>query len=100
MREKTIEQKLFHAVREEGGLALKLSGNAMAGMPDRLLLLPGGRIAFAEVKAPGKKPRVLQLLRMDFLRRLGFTVFVLDDPAKIPVLLKMMKAQGRKEGSA
>ena len=78
MREKTIEQKLIHAVRARGGIALKLASPSCAGIPDRLVLLPGGRAAFVEAKAPGQKPRPLQARRMEQLRALGFRVYVLD----------------------
>ena len=83
MREKTIEQKLVQSVRAAGGLALKFVSPGMAGVPDRLLLFPGGHIAFVELKAPGQKPRPLQLHRHDQLRNLGFKVFVLDSTEKI-----------------
>ena len=59
MREKQIEQALVKAVRKRGGIALKFVSPGMAGVPDRLVLFPGGRMAFVEVKAPGKKPRLL-----------------------------------------
>ena len=52
-------------------------------MPDRLVLMPGGHIGFVEVKAPGEKPRPLQLSRHRLLRRLGFQVYVLDDEKQI-----------------
>ena len=52
-------------------------------MADRLALLPGGRMAFVEVKAPGEKPRPLQLARHRQLRQLGFKVYVLDDEGQI-----------------
>ena len=83
MREKTIEQKLAQSVKATGGLALKFVSPGMAGVPDRLLLFPGGHIAFVELKAPGKKPRPLQLHRHDQLRALGFKVYVLDNAEKI-----------------
>lgn len=83
MREKTIEQKFREAVRNAGGLALKFTSPGWDGMPDRLALLPGGRMAFVEVKAPGKKPRPLQLARHRTLRQLGFRVYVLDDEKQI-----------------
>lgn len=83
MKEKTIEQKFRKAVRGAGGLALKFTSPGLDGMPDRLALLPGGRMAFVEVKAPGKKPRPLQLARHRMLRRLGFPVYVLDDEGQI-----------------
>ena len=87
MREKTVEQKLAHAARQRGGVALKFVSPAFDGMPDRLVLLPGGRMAFVEVKAPGKKPRPLQASRHGLLRRLGFKVYVLDNPAVIAGML-------------
>ena len=52
-------------------------------MPDRLALLPDGKFAFVELKAPGKKPRQLQIARHRLLRKLGFKVYVLDDIDKI-----------------
>ncbi|HCB92079.1 MAG TPA: nuclease, partial [Ruminococcaceae bacterium] len=50
-------------------------------------LLPGGRMAFVEVKAPGRAPRPLQEARHRTLRRLGFRVFVLDRPEQIGGIL-------------
>ena len=87
MREKVVEQKLFQAVRRRGGIALKFVSPAFDGMPDRLVLMPGGHIAFVEVKAPGKKPRPLQVSRHGLLRRLGFKVYVLDSPDGIAGIL-------------
>jgi len=83
MREKQLEQQLVSAVKAADGVAVKLVCPGFDGMPDRLLLFPGGRIAFVEVKAPGQKPRALQVARHGMLRRLGFQVFVLDDAAQI-----------------
>lgn len=87
MREKTIEQRLVKAVKNSGGIAPKLVSPGFDGMPDRLVLLPGGKIGFVEVKAPGKEPRPLQVARHKLLRRLGFKVFVLDDPEQIGGIL-------------
>ena len=83
MREKYVEQRLIKAVRRSGGLALKFVSPGFNGVPDRLLLFTGGRAAFCEVKAPGQKPRPLQVHRMEQLRRLGFKVFVIDDVNQI-----------------
>lgn len=83
MREKTIEQKLIKAVKNAGGIAPKLVSPGFDGMPDRIVLLPKGKIGFVEVKASGKKPRPLQVARHGLLRRLGFKVYVLDDPEQI-----------------
>ena len=87
MREKIIEQHLVKAVKNSGGIAPKLVCHGFDGMPDRLVLLPGGKIGFVEVKAPGKEPRPLQVARHGLLRRLGFKVYVLDDPEQIGGIL-------------
>ena len=78
MKEKIIEKKLVKAVKEAGGIAPKLICPGFDGMPDRIVLLPGGRMGFIEVKVPGKAPRPLQEARHRMLRRLGFQVYVLD----------------------
>ncbi len=78
VREKQIEQKLIRAVRRSGGLALKLVSPGFNGVPDRLLLCMGGKLAFCEVKAPGQKLRPLQVHRMEQLQALDFRVFVID----------------------
>lgn len=92
MAEKHIEQKLVKAVKTAGGLALKFTSPGYDGVPDRLLLLPCGRIAFAEVKAHGAKPRPLQIRRHGMLRRLGFKVYVIDDEGQIGGVLDEIRA--------
>ena len=87
MREKTVEQQLVKAVKQRGGICPKFTSPGYDGMPDRLVLLPHGRMAFVEVKAPGKKPRPLQINRHELLRKLGFKVFILDEPEKIGGIL-------------
>lgn len=83
MREKVIEQKLAAEVKKVGGICPKWISPGFDGVPDRIVLMPGGKIAFVEVKAPGEKPRPLQLSRHELLRQLGFKVFVLDNVEKI-----------------
>lgn len=92
MREKMIEQKLVNAMKNNGGLALKFVSPGYDGMPDRLVLMPKGKIGFVEVKAPGKKPRALQLARHRMLRKLGFKVYVLDDERQIGGILDEIRA--------
>ena len=87
MREKTIEQKLALTVKKRGGICLKFVSPGFDGVPDRIVMLPDGCIAFVEVKAPGKKPRPLQLARHDLFRRLGFQVYVLDNEEQIGGIL-------------
>lgn len=87
MREREIEQKLIDAVKAQGGVCWKFVSPGTAGVPDRIILMPMGRIAFVEVKAPGERPRKLQLARHRFLWRLGFKTFVLDNPEQIGGIL-------------
>ncbi|MGF7146317.1 hypothetical protein HNQ56_004784 [Anaerotaenia torta] len=88
MREKTIEQKLVKAVKHMGGIAPKLVSPGFDGMPDRIVLLPYGKLGFVEVKAVGGKPRPLQLARHRILRELGFRVYVLDEEKQIESILR------------
>lgn len=87
VREKQIEQKLVSEVKKIGGICPKFTSPGFDGMPDRIVLLPGGRIAFVEVKAMGCKSRPLQLARHGMLRRLDFKVYVLDDAKQIGGIL-------------
>ena len=92
MREKTIEKKLVIAIKDMGGIAPKFMSPGLDGMPDRIVLLPGGRMGFVEVKAPGKVPRPLQEARHRMLRKLGFMVYVLDDAGQIGGILDEIRA--------
>ena len=100
MREKIIEQKLVTETRKAGGLALKFVSPGFAGVPDRILLMDGGRIAFVEVKAKGLRPRALQRSRHALLRRMGFRVFVLDAVEQIPRILAVVKGEADEIQSA
>ena len=79
MREKYIEQKLVRDVKKRGGICLKLASTGLDGIPDRLVLMAKGKIAFVELKAPEQKPRKLQLVRIKKLKELGFNAYVLDN---------------------
>ena len=87
MREKQIEQRLVKAVKVLNGMCPKLVSPGTDGMPDRMVLLPNGKLSFVEVKAPGQKPRPLQVRRHEQRRQLGCRVSVLDDPEQIPGIL-------------
>ena len=90
--EKQIEQSLVKAVKNMGGIAPKFVSPGFDGMPDRIVLLPHGLMAFVEVKAPGKKPRPLQIARHKLLTRLGFKVYVLDNEEQIGGILDEIQA--------
>lgn len=83
MREREIERQFALAVKKRGGICPKFVSPGYDGMPDRLALLPDGKFAFVELKAPGQKSRQLQIARHRLLRKLGFKVYVLDDIDKI-----------------
>ena len=83
MREKYVEQTLVKAVRNTGGLALKFISPCLDGVPDRILLFPGGKIGFVETKADGMKPRPLQVRRKRQLEELGFSVYCIDRTEQI-----------------
>ena len=87
MREKVIERKLTLMVKKQGGICPKFVSPGFDGMPDRIGLLPGSHMAFVEVKAPGQKPRALQVSRHTLLRRLGFRVYILDSEEQIGGIL-------------
>lgn len=87
MREKFIEQKLVSEVKKRGGICPKWVAQGFDGMPDRLVFLPGRHFGLVEVKAPGEKPRPLQLSRHRLLGRLGFQVYVLDSIEQIGGIL-------------
>ena len=86
--ERDVERALIRAVRRAGGLCLKFTSPGWIGAPDRLCLLPEGKIFFVELKRPGAKPRHLQLKRHEELRKLGFPVYVIDSKEECYELVK------------
>lgn len=92
MREKEIEKKFALEAKRRGGLAVKFVSPGLDGMPDRIVLMPEGKLAFVEVKAPGKRPRPLQVARHKQISGLGFLVFVLDDASQIGGILDAVQS--------
>lgn len=85
--ESYVERKLAERVKARKGLAVKLGHTYRVGMPDRLVLLPPGRVLFVEVKATGAKRRPSQIAFAKVLARIGFEVKVLDHTTQIGKLL-------------
>lgn len=85
--EKVIERYLCRRVKELGGLCLKYSNPGESGYPDRVVVMPGGSVAWVELKSRGKRPTAIQLTRLDELRRLGHSVFVADSKDLVDDLL-------------
>jgi len=94
MRERSIEEYLRERVKEAGGRAYKFVSLGNAGVPDRLVMLPGGRLVFAELKAPGKKPTALQRAQGRFIRNQGLPVVVVDSKEGVDELIQKMTEAG------
>ena len=78
MRESVVEKHLTIEAKKRGGMSVKFVSPGLDGVPDRLVLLPGGKLAFVELKAPGKKMRPLQIHRAKQLTAMGFRVYCAD----------------------
>jgi hypothetical protein len=76
--ERQIESRLVALAKRSGGLALKWTSPAFAGVPDRIVFHGQGRVTLVELKATGKKPTALQCRVHDRLRALGMDVRVVD----------------------
>ena len=79
MKEYAVEKHLIRKAQARGGACLKFTSPGTAGVPDRIVILPGGKIGFAELKAPGKKPRRLQKAVIRDLYRRGCRVATIDN---------------------
>jgi len=91
MRETRIENRLIKEIEKIGGKAKKFVSPGSSGEPDRIVLLPQGKIIFVELKAPGKKLKPLQEFRAKELRTLGFDVRRIDSIELIMELIKEVK---------
>ena len=95
MLEKTVEKELCDRVKNElGGWALKFVSPGQNGVPDRIVLVPYGRIYFVETKAPGKKLRKLQMYVCGLIKQLGFKVLRIDTKEKVEDFVKEVQAGG------
>lgn len=92
MTEKHVEQNLVAAVHRRGGLAPKFVSPGWAGVPDRMVLMPQGHMAFVELKAPKQVMRPLQVHRKRQLEELGFRVYCIDQPDQIGGVLDEISA--------
>ena len=89
--EKLLEPRLRNEVKKMGGIALKFTSHITTGMPDRMVLLPGGRIYFVELKSTKKKPTPLQALQIRTLRMMGFVSEVIDDREGLDLFLSKLQ---------
>ena len=91
MGEKLLEAKLRDKIKKLGGLALKFYCMSFTGMPDRLVLMPGGRVYFVELKSEGKKPSARQKIVIGMLKKLGFEVWVIDTNLLLSEFLELVQ---------
>ena len=84
MREKTVEAKLREEIAKIGGKAYKLESTGNAGLPDRMVCLPGGRVIFVELKRPkGGRLTELQKAKHRELRQMGFDVRLINTTEQV-----------------
>jgi len=89
MRERDIEKRFVDEVKKIGGRCAKWVSPGWSGVPDRIVLMPGGKMYFVELKAPGETERALQTRRQAQLREMGFTVYgSVDSFEKIEKIIK------------
>ena len=93
MREKEIEEYLTEQAQARKGWALKFVSPGCTGVPDRIVILPGGLVGFLELKAPGEVPRKDQLNRIRRLKALGCTAGWADTKKKVDEFLTLLECQ-------
>ena len=81
--ESQLERKLFEQIKKMGGMALKFISPGRAGVPDRIILMPGGKIYFVEMKSPRGEVNPIQEYVFEKFKNLGFEVNILNSDEKI-----------------
>ena len=93
MLEKEVERYLCQQVKRKlGGMALKFVSPGLSGVPDRIVLIPGGKVTFVETKAPAKKLRRLQKFVCGMIAALGFDVRRIDTKTGVDAFILEMEA--------
>lgn len=77
--EKDIEKAIVTHARKLGILVYKFTSPSRRSVPDRVFVLPGGRVFFMELKRKGQKPTPSQEVEIEKLRKQGATVYVVSD---------------------
>lgn len=93
MTEKDIEKFLVAGVKKLGGKAYKFVSPGNAGVPDRLIVMPGGKVYFAELKTERGMPTILQYRQMDQLFSLGCDVSLLQGREQVKRFLEKLELE-------
>ena len=88
--ERDIERYLVKRVKDLGGVAYKFVSPAHRGVADRLVVLPGGRVWFVEVKAPGGRLSMLQKIFFEEMQALGQNVRIVWFKEDVDQLIEEM----------
>jgi Holliday junction resolvase len=89
--EAKIERKLARWAKDNGCLTYKFSSPANRGVPDRIFILPGGRVLFMELKAPGERPTALQKKHLEEIRNKGGFATWADNLEEAKLFISLMK---------
>ena len=86
--EKELEADLVHEIKALGGQCLKWTSPSASGVPDRIILLPGGQVAFAELKRPrGYRIEPLQKYWAEKLENMGFKHYFIRTESNLQQML-------------
>lgn len=93
--ESSIEREFVRYCKSHGAVCLKQNPNWYKNIPDRLVMLPGHRAFFIELKRPGEEPRPGQRKMLRRLQRMGHKAYYADSlhDAKMIFNAEFRKAQ-------
>ena len=94
MKESMIEAKLVKGIQRAGGLCYKFTSPGNPGVPDRVIILPGGRVVFAELKTEVGRLSSIQRWQTGELRARGAEVRVLKGMEQVQAFLEEVTADG------
>ena len=89
--EKDIEKYLKNQIDDMGGLCLKFISPGNAGVPDRIVILPGGRVWFVELKAEGGRVRPLQIWWQKRLWAVGIPSLIIKNKVEAQVFITLLR---------
>ena len=94
MRERDIEKRLGSRIRQMGGLYYKFTSPGNAGVPDRLIVMPGGVIWFVELKADSGRVAPVQEYQIKLLQDRGANACVVRGAAGVEEFLRKLQEGG------